>query len=162
LFHRLSPDDVYTRFFRRVRSLTYRELQTLCNVNHETEVAFLAVTGPRENEEVVGSACYFLSPTTNLAEVAFMISPEWQGGGVGTALQTRLVEYAMSRGVRGFVAEILSRNASMLRLIARAPGTVTTSRDEDAVHVTVLFPASIEGQETCHRQQAQFALSAAA
>src|SRR6476620_11579484 len=139
LFHRLSSDDIYTRFFRRVRSLTYRELQTLCNVNHETEVAFLAVTGPRENEEVVGSACYFLNPTTNLAEVAFMVSPEWQGAGLGTALQARLLEYAMSRGVRGFVAEILSRNISMLRLAARAPGTITTSRDEDGVHVTVLF-----------------------
>src|SRR5499433_528497 len=114
LFHRLSPDDVYTRFFRHVRSLTYPELQTLCNVNHETEVAFLAVTGPRENEEIVGSACYFLSPTTNLAEVAFMVSPEWQGAGLGTALQARLQEYAMSRGVHGFVAEILPRNASML------------------------------------------------
>jgi len=140
LFHRLSPDDVYTRFFRRVRSLSNRELQTLCNVNHETEVAFLAVTGPRESEEVVGSACYFLSPTTNLAEVAFMVSPEWQGVGLGTALQARLQEYAISRGVRGFVAEILPGNTSMLQLAARAAGTMTTSRDEDAVHVTVLFP----------------------
>jgi len=140
LFHRLSPDDVYTRFFRRVRSLTYTELQTLCNVNHETEVAFVGVTGPRENEEVIGSGCYFLSPTTNLAEVAFMVSPEWQGAGLGTALQARLQEYAMSRGVRGFVAEILPRDASMLRLAARVPGTMTTSRDEDGVHVTTLFP----------------------
>src|SRR5215471_571897 len=140
LFHRLSPDDVYTRFFRRVRSLSNRELQTLCNVNHETEVAFLAVTGPRESEEVVGSACYFLSPTTNLAEVAFMVSPEWQGAGLGTALQARLQEYAMSRGVRGFVSEILPSNASMRRLAARASGTVTTSSDESSVHVTVLFP----------------------
>src|SRR5499427_7652765 len=154
LFHRLSPDDVYTRFFRHVRSLTYPELQTLCNVNHETEVAFLAVTGPRENEKVVGSACYFLNPTTNLAEVAFMVSPEWQGAGLGTALQARLLEYAMSRGVRGFVADILPGNASMLRLIARAPGIVTTSRDEDAVHVTVLFPASAEVQQSDHQQQA--------
>ena len=59
LFHRLSSDDIYTRFFRRVRSLSFKELQTLCNVNHETEVAFVAVTGPRENEVVVGSGCYF-------------------------------------------------------------------------------------------------------
>lgn len=140
LFHRLSEDDVYTRFFRRVRSLSYRELQTLCNVNHETDVAFLAVIGPRENEEVVGSACYFLSPTTNLAEVAFMVAPEFQGEGLGTALQARLQEYAMSRGARGFVSEILPRNTSMLRLAARAQGTMTTSRDQDAVHVTVLFP----------------------
>jgi RimJ/RimL family protein N-acetyltransferase len=139
LFHRLSPDDIYTRFFRRVRSLSYRELQTLCNVNHDTEVAFLGVTGPRESEKVVGSACYFLSPTTNLAEVAFMVSPDWQGVGLGTALQARLQEYAMSRGVRGFVAEILPRNTSMLQLAARAPGTMTTSRDEDGVHVTILF-----------------------
>ena len=142
LFHRLSEDDIYTRFFRRVRSLSYPELQTLCNVNHETEVAFLAVTGPRENEEIVGSACYFLNPTTNLAEVAFMVAPEFQGAGLGTALQARLQEYAMSRGVRGFVSEILPRNTSMLRLAARAQGTITTSRDEDVVHVTALFSDS--------------------
>jgi acyl-CoA hydrolase/RimJ/RimL family protein N-acetyltransferase len=157
LFHRLSPDDVYTRFFRRVRSLTYRDLQTLCNVNHETEVAFLAVTGARESEEIVGSACYWLNPTTNLAEVAFMVSPEWQGAGVGAALQTRLGEYAVRRGVRGFVAVVLPRNASMLRLISRAPGIVTTSRDEDAVHVTVVFPASAEVQKPSHQEEPPFA-----
>ena len=46
----------------------------------------------------------------------------------------------MSRGVRGFVSEILPSNASMRRLAARASGTVTTSSDEGSVHVTVLFP----------------------
>ncbi|HET6619532.1 MAG TPA: GNAT family N-acetyltransferase [Dongiaceae bacterium] len=141
LFHRLSPDDVYTRFFRRVRSLSFAELQTLCNVNHESEVAMLAVSGPRENEVVVGSACYFLNPTTNLAEIAFMVAPEWQGAGIGTTLQARLQEYAMKRGVRGFVAEILPLNTAMLRLAQRA-GTVTVTPDEDAVHVTMLFPAN--------------------
>ena len=45
LFHMLSPNDVYTRFFREVRSLSYQDIQTLCNVNHETQVAFLAVDG---------------------------------------------------------------------------------------------------------------------
>jgi hypothetical protein len=49
----------------------------------------------------------------------------------------------MSRGVRGFVSEILPRNASMLRLAALAQGTVTTKRDEDVVHVTVLFPENV-------------------
>src|SRR5215472_8181583 len=140
LFHRLSDDDVYTRFFRRVRALSYQELQTLCNVNHETDVAFLAVIGPRENEKIIGSACYFLNPTTNLAEVAFMVAPEFQGAGLGTALQACLQEYAMSRNVRGFVFEILPANTSMLRLAARAQGTLTTSRDEEVVHVTALFP----------------------
>jgi len=103
-------------------------------------VAFLAVTGPRENEEIIGSACYWLSPTTNLAEVALMVSPGFQGAGLGIALQACLQEYAMSRNVRGFVFEILPRNTSMLRLAARVQGTITTSRDDDIVHVTALFP----------------------
>ena len=140
LFHRLSEDDVYRRFFRRVRSLSYQQLQTLCNVNHESDVAFLAVTGPRENEEIIGSACYWLSPTTNLAEVALMVSPAFQGAGLGIALQTYLQEYAMSRNVRGFVFEILPHNVSMLRVAARVQGTITTSRDDEVVHVTALFP----------------------
>ena len=140
LFHRLSEDDVYRRFFRRVRSLSYQQLQTLCNVNHESDVAFLAVTGPRENEEIIGSACYWLSPTTNLAEVALMVSPTFQKAGLGTALQAYLQEYAMSRNVRGFVFEILPHNVSMLRVAARVQGTITTSRDDEVVHVTALFP----------------------
>jgi RimJ/RimL family protein N-acetyltransferase len=139
LFHVLSPHDIYTRFFREVRSLSYRDLQMLCNVNHEAQVAFLAVAGPRESEEIVGSGCYFVNPTTNLAEVAFMVAPQWQGLGLGTVLQDRLQEYATARGVRGFTAEILPGNTRMLRLALRASGSATTTRDEDGIHVSVLF-----------------------
>jgi RimJ/RimL family protein N-acetyltransferase len=150
LFHLLSPDDVYTRFFRHVRSLSYQELQTLCNVNHETQVAFLATTGPRENEAIVGSACYFLNPTTNLAEVAYMVAPQWQGLGLGTALQARLQEYAVSRGVRGFIAEVLPGNGRMVGLASHAQGTATTRRDEDSIQITILFvdhePAGTTGK----------------
>jgi hypothetical protein len=49
--------------------------------------------------------------------------------------------------VRGFVAEILPRNTSMLRLAARTQGTMTTSRDEDGVHVTTLFPYKGDREE---------------
>src|SRR5262249_7645183 len=110
LFHCLSEGDIFKRVFPRVPSRSYRELQTLCNVNHETDVAVVAVTGPRENEKIIGSACYWLNPSTNLAEVAFMVTPEFQGAGLGTALQACLQEYAMKRNVRGFVFEVLPRN----------------------------------------------------
>jgi RimJ/RimL family protein N-acetyltransferase len=124
--------------------LSYNELQALCNVNHETEVALVAVTGPRESEVVGGSGCYFLNPTTNLAEVAFMVAPEWQGVGLGSALRSRLQDYAVSRGVRGFIAEILPGNTPMLRLAQGSSGKVTTSRDESAVHVSILFADRVD------------------
>ena len=86
MFHHMSSEDVYLRFFRRVSALTYEEAQRLCNVDFEKDVAFIAVAGPRENEEIVGTGAYFLNPSTNLAEAAYMIVPEWQGSGLGAAL----------------------------------------------------------------------------
>ncbi len=139
LFQRMSEEDVYTRFFRRMKQLTYKEAQNLCNVNNETDVAFVAVTGERENETIIGSSCYFLNPTANLAEVGYMIEQEWQGSGLGGALQKVMADYAKARGVKGFVAEILPRNIKMLKLAASACERVTTENDGDCVHVTMWF-----------------------
>ncbi|MBX9757312.1 MAG: GNAT family N-acetyltransferase [Beijerinckiaceae bacterium] len=139
LFQRMSEEDVYTRFFRRMKQLTYKEAQNLCNVNNETDVAFVAVTGARESETIIGSSCYFLNPTSNLAEVGYMIEQQWQGSGLGGALQGVMADFAKARGVKGFVAEILPRNIKMLKLAASACERVTTENDGDCVHVTMWF-----------------------
>jgi acyl-CoA hydrolase len=116
LFHRMTPDDRYTRFFRRVRSLSFQELQTLCNVNHETEVAFLAVIGPREHETVVGSACYFLNPTTNLPK-----SPSWwRRSGRAAASARRYSGACKSTPARG--ASVASPPRSGAQRAHDAPG----------------------------------------
>jgi acyl-CoA hydrolase/RimJ/RimL family protein N-acetyltransferase len=139
LFHKMSQDDVYTRFFRRLHSLTYADAQALCNVDCENEAAFVAVTGSRENEVLVGSSCYFVNQSTNLAEVAFMIDPGWQGTGLGGKLQQRMKEFGQVRGLLGFTAEILVKNSKMIRLAKAACDKVSVERDDDAFHVTMLF-----------------------
>src|SRR6185369_14787464 len=68
MFHRMSSKDVHMRFFRSVSALSYEEAQRLCNVDFEKDLAFVAVVGPRENEEIIGTGAYFLNPSTNLAE----------------------------------------------------------------------------------------------
>jgi RimJ/RimL family protein N-acetyltransferase len=139
LFHNLSPEDVFTRFFRNVRGLSDAEVQRLCNVNYETEVAFVATTGPREEAQIVGQSCYFLDPTTNYADTAYIVDPQWQGSGLGTALQKCMVAHAKKRGVRGFVADILPSNARMLRLGRSGSSKVKMEKNEDTVHVTMRF-----------------------
>lgn len=139
LFHSLSQLDVFTRFFRNLRGLSNRDVQRLCNVNFETEVAFVAVAGTREQPEIVAHACYFIDASTNLAETAFMISPRWQGQGLGGALQRRMMAHAQSRGVRGFVAEILPTNTSMVKLARAGGANVSVEKTDDSLRVTVLF-----------------------
>jgi acyl-CoA hydrolase/RimJ/RimL family protein N-acetyltransferase len=139
LFHRLPEDDVYTRFFRRLKSLSFEDAQNLCDVDNDTDAAFVAVTGPRENETLLGSSCYFVNQATNFAEIAFMVDPEWQGSGLGSALHVRMKEYAIAHGLRGFVAEILARNEKMVRLAKSASEGVTIERDGDSLQVTMVF-----------------------
>jgi len=139
LFHHLSEADVYTRFFRHVRALSNAEVQRLCNVNYENEVAFVATAGSREQSLIVGQSCYFLNPTTNLADTAFMVHPQWQGCGLGTALQNCMVQHAKKRGLRGFVADVLPGNTRMLRLARNGPPSVQIEHADDSVHLTQLF-----------------------
>jgi RimJ/RimL family protein N-acetyltransferase len=126
------------RFFRSVSALSYEEAQRLCSVDFEKDVAFVAVVGPRENEEIVGTGAYFLNPSTNLAEVAYMVVPEWQGLGLGAELQQRLKEFATNRSVRGFVAEFLKANTAMLNLAKRL-GNIEIKTEDDVYIVTLLF-----------------------
>jgi len=139
LFHHLPAQDVYTRFFRRLKSLSFEEAQSLCNVDHDSDVAFVAVTGPRENERLVGSACYFVNHATHMAETAFMIDPEWQAVGLGSALQTRMKEHAAARGLRGFVAEVLATNERMIRLAKGASEDVRIDCEGESCRITMLF-----------------------
>ncbi|MDO9093724.1 MAG: GNAT family N-acetyltransferase [Rubrivivax sp.] len=143
LFHRLSDRDRYTRFFRKIRGLSNRDVQRLCNLNFENEVAFVAVSGSRENPQIVAQSCYFIDPGTNLAETAFMVHPDWQGCGLGSALQLRMAQHAQGRGVRGFVAEIMASNEQMIRLarsgVAAGPANVTVENSGSTVRVTALF-----------------------
>jgi len=139
LFHHMTNEDIYTRFFRRLQGLSNRDVQRLCNLNYETEVAFVATTGPRENQEVVGHSCYFVNPSTNLGESAFMVAPEWQSTGLGTAMQRHMMKHAVARGLRGFVAEALTKNRKMVNLAKNCCEKVSMEKDEDSVHITMLF-----------------------
>jgi RimJ/RimL family protein N-acetyltransferase len=108
-------------------------------VDYENKMAFMAVTGNRESEEIVGSSIYVLDQTTNTAEVAFMIRSEWQSAGLGSALQTRMVEYAKLRGLRGFTGQILTENKKMLRLMNHISEKITTASSQGVCEVTALF-----------------------
>jgi acyl-CoA hydrolase/GNAT superfamily N-acetyltransferase len=116
IFYRMTPQDVYTRFFTCLKSLSVSKAEHLCNVDYEKEMAFVATIGRLEDEQIIGSSCYVVNPSTNMADVAYMIRPEWKGGGLGSAFQQRMVEYAKSKGLRGFTADILSENKAMLTL----------------------------------------------
>ena len=140
LFFRLSEEDVRSRFFQKLTSLTDSVAQHLCSVGYEEEMAFAAVVGPHESERIVATSCYYLDPSTGLADVAYLVDPEWQGSGLGTILHERTVEYARAHGVRGFTADVLVSNAAMLKVFQRGAHELTSTVSGGSYEVTMIFP----------------------
>jgi acyl-CoA hydrolase/RimJ/RimL family protein N-acetyltransferase len=139
LFFRMREDDIRTRFFRHLRSLTDEMAQHLCSVGYDQEMAFAAVVGEREAERVVGTSCYFLDPATGMADVAYMVDPAWQGSGLGSALQERTIAFAREHGVIGFTADVLAENAPMLNVFRRSGQRMEAHLDSGAFEVRLFF-----------------------
>ncbi|HJU98679.1 MAG TPA: GNAT family N-acetyltransferase [Jiangellaceae bacterium] len=141
LFFRLRPRDVLTRFFRRLSSLTLEHAEHLSSVGYDEEMAFVAVVGSQEAERAVGTASYFVDQETGLADVAYMVDPEWQGRGLGTALHERTADYARRHGVRGFTADVLAGNEAMMSIFRRSPGSLEVVEEGDHYEVVLRLAA---------------------
>ena len=139
LFYRLSDEDRSSRFLHRLSSLTDKAAQYLCSVDYETEMAFAAVVGPAERERIVAASCYYLNPATSLADVAYMVDPDWQGAGIGTLLHAQLVDYARGHGARGLTAEVLVHNTGMMRVFERGDHALSGKTSEGVRELTMLF-----------------------
>jgi RimJ/RimL family protein N-acetyltransferase len=142
LFYRLSDEDKETRFLHKLSSLTEATAQYLCSVSYDDqETAFAAVVGPTANERIVAASCYYLNPARGLAEVAYMVDPEWQGLGLGTILHGGLVEYGRRHGARGLTAEVLMGNRRMMRVFEHGDHTLSISTHGGVEELTMLFAA---------------------
>jgi acyl-CoA hydrolase/GNAT superfamily N-acetyltransferase len=142
LFYRLSEEDVQTRFFQQLTSLTDTAAQHLSSVDYEEEMAFAAVVGPSERERVIATSSYFLNPATGLAEVAYLVDPEWQGAGLGAILHAVLVGYAREHGARGLRADVLRRNSRMMRVFERGDHSLSVTSEGGVLELTMLFDES--------------------
>jgi acyl-CoA hydrolase/RimJ/RimL family protein N-acetyltransferase len=139
LFYRLSDEDRATRFFTRLNALSDTAAQQLCSVDYEEAMAFAAVVGPSAHEQIVAASCYYLHPATGLAEVAYMVDPDWQGVGLGGILHAGLVAYAREHGARGLTADVLFGNTRMMRVFKHGDHSLSVKTDAGVHELTMLL-----------------------
>jgi RimJ/RimL family protein N-acetyltransferase len=133
-FHaRLSPSTVQHRFHGSKRELSVPLAHTFTDVDGVHDAAIVATTGTRGR--IVGVARYCrITPTS--AEVAFVVDDAYQRQGIGGRLMCHLRDLAMANGVTVFVAEVLSDNIPMFRLLERL-GTTRRLYDRGSCEVEV-------------------------
>jgi acetyltransferase len=117
LFRRLTPEDVYFRFFSLVREMPHSELARYTQVDYDREMALIATqpATPRGGE-TLGSVRAIFNPDATRAEFAIVVRSDLKGHGLGHALLEKILRYCRSRGTAEVVGQVLAENRAMLAL----------------------------------------------
>ena len=138
-FYSLPDQDIYYRFLSTIKVFPHRNTQAMCNIDYESEMAIVAVTGEIGNETIVGIGRYLLDRRANMAEVDFAVRNEWQGKGIGAFLLRHLCEIAEYKGIKGFTAFTLLRNRPMQRVFRKMGFVVRTQIQGDVLEIAFRF-----------------------
>ena len=139
----LSAESRYYRFFTPKPKLSEAEIEHFLNVDHHDRVALVALV----DRAIVGVARFDReSADPTRAELAIAVADEMQGTGVGTALLAHLTTAAHDRHVETLLANVLSDNHKMLRLLAKTGRELHRGFDGGVLCITFSTdPAALVG-----------------
>ena len=132
----LSPEALGLRFFGGV-NLEWVSTWSV-EVDDAERWALVATTGPEQR--IVAHAAY-VHTAGDRAEVAFMVSDDWQGLGIATIMLGHLAAVAEEHGIAMFTAEVLTHNRRMIDVF-RDSGYAVSQRSASEV-IEVEFPTSM-------------------
>jgi acetyltransferase len=117
-FHEgLSDRSVYLRYFHLMDlefRVSHQRLIRTCFSDYDREIALVAERrDARGAREILAVGRLSKVRLRNEAELAVLITDEYQGRGLGTELWRRLIEIARTEGLARVSAEILAENVKM-------------------------------------------------
>lgn len=143
-FYNLDKADIISRFFHEKTSFLRGDVESMYAIDYVNDLAIVALVGEFGFGKVVAVGEYLLDPAANMAEVAFSVSRDYQGKGLGRVLILKLAEAARENGISGLVAYTSPQNQGMIRLFNYLPYQIKTIFDGDMLVLSCRFdtPAS--------------------
>jgi acetyltransferase len=133
---RVSPEDMYMRFFGSVRELPHSQMARFTQIDYHREMAFIAGEKDAEGKwQTLGVVRVFTDPDNEYAEYSILIRSDLQGYGLGRKLMEKILDYCRSRGTKLVIGDILRRNKRMLDMTKALGFTTHSVPGEEGVHV---------------------------
>jgi RimJ/RimL family protein N-acetyltransferase len=139
LFHQMSRQSIYYRFMSSMQWVPREQIQDFVYIDRRTEMAIVGTVPEAYGDEIIALGGYYLDPTTNRAEVAFVVNDAWQNRGIGTFMLRWLVSIARRNGIGGFTAEVLPENKAMQAVFFHSGLKVTSRVEEGTYHFELGF-----------------------
>ncbi len=131
----LDPESRRRRWFTAATDIQ-RAADWAAHPDRCSAVGLLALAG----SEPVGHGVLVCAPDGR-GEVAFEVAAPWRHHGIASALLARLVDAAVSRGLREVYAEVLAENADMLAVL-REHGPHAETRHGTVLTLTIALPVA--------------------
>ena len=138
-FHEtLSERTVYLRYFHLMnleQRIQHERLTRICFIDYDREMALVAERrNPETGEsEILGVGRAMKIHGTTEAEVAVVISDQWQGRGLGKELLARLLIVGADEKLSKLTADILPDNRGIMRICEKLGFTLKHSLDDEVV-----------------------------
>jgi acetyltransferase len=138
-FHEtLSERSVYLRYFHLMnleQRTTHERLTRICFIDYDREMALVALRrNPDTGEsEILGVGRLMKIHGTEEAEIAALISDNWQGRGLGKELLARLLLVAADDKLAKVTADILPDNRGVMRICEKLGFSLKHSLDDEVV-----------------------------
>jgi len=119
--YNLDKKDIVSRFFHAKKQFKRDDVEGMSQIDYIRNLTIVAVVGEVGFERAVGIGEYYLEPAQNMAEVAFSVSRDYQGKGLGKILIRKLAEAALENGISGLFAYTSTTNKKMINLFKTLP-----------------------------------------
>ncbi len=150
LFYRFSSEAVYYRYFSPIKTMPHSKMQEYVNVDYERAMSIVGLVGEPGHGRIIAEGRYVMLPDRPWADSAFVVDEDFQGRGIATHLLRKLIREARKRGIRGFTADVLASNKSMLKVYEKSPYPVKASLEGGVYHLSIDFagrcPAGKDGE----------------
>jgi len=116
LFHSLSPQSVYYRFFSPIKHLRHELLARFTQVDYDRHIALVAIRETGDEEQMLGVARVISERNPKHAEFSILVGDSWHGKGIGAALLDRCLKIAEEREIEKVWGIVLPENRQMMAL----------------------------------------------
>ena len=142
-FHKsLSEETVQLRYFGLLGGealVAHERLVRICFSDYDREIALVVETthDGQDRAQIIAVARLIRAYGANEAEVAIVVSDDWQGKGLGTKLLGDLVAIGRMEGLERIIGYILPENYVMQRLCRKMNFTLRYDRLKDALKAEI-------------------------
>jgi len=138
-FYEMDKEDVTKRFFGLRFHFFWDELKDMFMVDYKNRFSVIAYLGEEGLGKVIGMGMYGADEGKDMAEVAYSLDGRWQGKGLASKLQMKIVDAARHNGFAGLYARTFPDNKTMIKLFKKLPYRVSSRYEEGDILMEARF-----------------------